>query len=125
MSTVTALSKTEARLAVEELLRRHGLSNTARMVRHDMVHKGANLKEGELIMTVNALSGLDAKRYADPFKVDFDRGPVGHNSFGNGPHKCVGQHLARPVIDDDQRGGEPAAERRRVLILGHAAWKKV
>ncbi len=81
--------------AVEELLRRHGLSNTARMVRHDMVHKGANLKQGELIMTVNGLSGIDAKRYEDPFKVDFDRGPVGHNSFGNGPHKCVGQHLAR------------------------------
>jgi cytochrome P450 len=81
--------------AVEELLRRHGLSNTARMVRHDMEHKGASLKEGELIMTVNGASGLDAKRYADPFKVDFDRGPVGHNSLGNGPHKCVGQHLAR------------------------------
>ncbi|MGE3693472.1 MAG: cytochrome P450 [Novosphingobium sp.] len=81
--------------AVEELLRRHGLSNTCRMVRHDMEHKGASLKAGELIMTVNGLSGIDAKRYDDPFKVDFDRGPVGHNSLGNGPHKCVGQHLAR------------------------------
>ena len=65
------------------------------MVRHDIELKGAALKRGELIMTVNGLSGIDAKRYADPFKVDFDRGPVGHNSLGNGPHKCVGQHLAR------------------------------
>jgi cytochrome P450 len=81
--------------AVEELIRRHGLSNTCRLVREDIDHKGARLKAGELIMTVNGLSGVDAKAYADPFTVDFDRGPVPHNSLGNGPHKCVGQHLAR------------------------------
>jgi cytochrome P450 len=81
--------------AVEELLRRHGLSNTCRLVRRDIEHKGARLKEGELIMTVNALSGVDERLYDDPFRVDFDRGPVHYNSLGNGPHKCVGQHLAR------------------------------
>jgi cytochrome P450 len=81
--------------AVEELLRRHGLSNTCRLVREDIERKGAQLKEGELIMTVNGLSGLDAKLYDDPYTVDFDRGPVHYNSLGNGPHKCVGQHLAR------------------------------
>jgi cytochrome P450 len=80
--------------AVEELIRRHGLSNTCRLVRQDIEHKGAQLRAGELIMTVNGLSGVDAKAYADPFRVDFDRGAA-HNSLGNGPHKCVGQHLAR------------------------------
>jgi cytochrome P450 len=80
--------------AVEELIRRHGLSNTCRMIRQDVDHKGARLKEGELIMTVNGLSGIDAKAYRDPFTVDFGRGAT-HNSLGNGPHKCVGQHLAR------------------------------
>jgi cytochrome P450 len=80
--------------AVEELIRRHGLSNTCRLVRQDTDRKGARLKEGELIMTVNALSGIDGKAYADPFAVDFDR-HAPHNSLGNGPHKCVGQHLAR------------------------------
>jgi cytochrome P450 len=81
--------------ATEEMLRRHGLSNTCRLVRRDIEHKGARLREGELIMTVNGLSGIDANAYPDPFAVDFDRGPVAHNSLGNGPHKCVGQHLAR------------------------------
>lgn len=81
--------------AVEELLRRHGLSNTARLVLQDIERKGARMKAGELIMTVNPLSGIDDKLYPEPFTVDFDRGPVHYNSFGNGPHKCVGQHLAR------------------------------
>ncbi len=81
--------------AVEELLRRHGLSNTVRLVRHDIERHGANLKEGDLIMTANALSGTDDRAYPDPFSVDFDRGPVPYNSLGNGPHKCIGQHLAR------------------------------
>ena len=81
--------------AVEELLRRHGLSNTVRLLRHDAERHGAFLKEGDLIMTANALSGTDDRMYPDPFRVDFDRGPVHYNSLGNGPHKCVGQHLAR------------------------------
>lgn len=81
--------------AVEELLRRHGLSNTVRMLRHDTERHGATLLQGDLIMTANALSGTDDRMYPDPFKVDFDRSPVPYNSLGNGPHKCIGQHLAR------------------------------
>lgn len=81
--------------AVEELLRRHGLSNSARMLRQDVTRKGATMREGDMIMVMNSLSGIDARLYDDPFTVDFDRGAVHHNSMGNGPHKCVGQHLAR------------------------------
>ena len=81
--------------AVEELLRHHALSSTARLIMRDMEHKGASMKAGELIMVVGPLSGIDARWYDDPFTVDFDRGPVHYNSLGNGPHKCVGQHLAR------------------------------
>lgn len=81
--------------AVEELLRRHALSNTARLIRKDIVHKGAAMKAGELVMMIGPLSGIDPRAYEDPFAIDFDRGPVAYNSLGNGPHKCVGQHLGR------------------------------
>ena len=81
--------------AVEEMLRRHGLSNTGRMLRQDVVRKGATMQAGDMIMVMNSLSSIDERLYHDPFTVDFDRGPVHHNSMGNGPHKCVGQHLAR------------------------------
>ena len=81
--------------AVEELIRRHGLSNSCRMLRQDVIRKGATMLAGDMIMVMNSLSGIDDRLYDDPFTVDFDRGPVHHNSMGNGPHKCVGQHLAR------------------------------
>ncbi|WP_041391106.1 cytochrome P450 [Sphingobium chlorophenolicum] len=32
-----------------------------------------------------------------PMEIDFDRDPV-PNTFGNGPHKCVGSPLARAEI---------------------------
>lgn len=119
--------------AVEELLRRHGLSNTCRLVRQDIDHKGARLKEGELIMTVNALSGVDARLYDDPFTVDFDRGPVHYNSLGNGPHKCVGQHLARmelrvlleewsrrmPIVRIDPEKPAPTSHSGPVIGMNH------
>jgi len=81
--------------AVEEMLRRHGLSCTGRLVRQDVTRKGAQMKAGDLVLVMNPLSGIDPKMYPDPFTVDFDRGPVPHNTLGNGPHKCVGQHLGR------------------------------
>lgn len=81
--------------AVEELLRRHGLSCTGRLVRQGIERKGAKMKPGDMILVMNPLSGVDDKMYDDPFTVDFDRGPVHHNTLGNGPHKCVGQHLGR------------------------------
>ena len=81
--------------AVEELLRRHALSSTARLIMQDIDHKGAAMKAGELIMVIGPLSGIDPRACPDPFTIDFDRGPVPYNSLGNGPHKCVGQHLGR------------------------------
>ena len=43
---------------------------------------------------------LDERRYPDLMEVDFARGtgPLDHNTFGNGPHKCVGALLARAEV---------------------------
>jgi cytochrome P450 len=37
----------------------------------------------------------DAAQYANPDVVDIERGGEGHLAFGNGPHFCIGAHLAR------------------------------
>jgi cytochrome P450 len=81
--------------AVEEFLRRHGLSNTARLVIRPCERKGAQFMPGDIAMVPIALSGMDERAYANPLEVDFDRAPAPHNTFGNGPHLCVGAHLAR------------------------------
>lgn len=91
--------------AVEEYLRRHGLSNTGRLIVSDIERKGATMKADEMIMVPIAMSSLDERKHPNPFAVDFDRaelfddkGTPAHNTFGNGPHKCIGAPLARQEI---------------------------
>jgi cytochrome P450 len=81
--------------AVEEFLRRHGLSNTARLVLRACERKGARFLPGDMVMVPLALSGMDDRLYKNALEIDFDREATPHNTFGNGPHKCVGMHLAR------------------------------
>ena len=87
---------------------------------------------------MNSLSGIDERAYPDAFTVDFDRGPVPHNSLGNGPHKCVGQHLGRmelrimleewsrrmPIVRLDP--GKPAPRSHAGPVIGmshlHLCW---
>lgn len=87
--------------AREEFLRRFGLSNTGRILTRDFEYKGVLFKRDEMIMVPNNLSGIDERKYHCPMAVNFDRGttPTDHNTFGNGPHKCVGAPLARAEID--------------------------
>jgi cytochrome P450 len=88
--------------AAEEYIRRFGLSNTGRLVLSDVERKGVKILADEMVMVLIGASNIDDRRFPDPFKVDFDRpeifasnGVPSHNTFGNGPHKCVGAPLAR------------------------------
>lgn len=82
--------------AVDELIRRHGLANTARVVTRDMTYKDVDLIEGEQIVVPSALIGLDPALFDRPGELDFDRpNATRHGSFGNGVHRCAGMNLAR------------------------------
>lgn len=84
--------------ATEEFLRRFGLSNTGRLVTRDFDYKGVTFRKDEMVMVPISLSSMDDRLYDRPLEIDFDRQPV-HNTFGNGPHKCVGSPLARAEIE--------------------------
>ena len=91
--------ETYVRNAIEELIRRHGLVNTARVLAEDYVYKGIEFRKGDMVLPPNLLYGLDERRVDDPLKVDFTRRfPVPHAAFGNGPHTCPGAVLARREI---------------------------
>lgn len=84
--------------AAEEYLRRFGLTNTSRLVLHDFAYKGVTFRQGDMVLVPTILSSMDERMAGDPLAVDFDRAPQPHNTFGNGPHKCVGSPLARAEL---------------------------
>jgi cytochrome P450 len=80
---------------VEEFLRVHGIVQPGRKVAQDMVFRGCPLKKGDMVLFPLAAAGRDPRQYDQPAEIDFDRGRVRHISFGAGPHRCLGSHLAR------------------------------
>jgi cytochrome P450 len=87
------------RNAVEELVRVHGLANTARIATRDFTYKDIAFRAGDTILPANLFVGLDDRRVSDPLTVNFRRpAPAPHATFGNGPHICPGAILARREI---------------------------
>jgi len=84
--------------AVEELMRRFHITNSARVVTADLLFGDVEFKAGDLVQLLGAAAGLDERRYPDPFTVDFDRADKRHLVFGRGPHQCIGAFLARTEL---------------------------
>jgi cytochrome P450 len=81
--------------SAEEMFRRFPVVSEARMVAKDISFKGVQLKRGDMILLPTALHGLDETLNPDPWKLDLDRRGMSHSTFGGGPHRCAGMHLAR------------------------------
>lgn len=84
--------------AVEEFVRRFGVVSIARLVTRDLDFHGAPLRQGDMILLPTVLHGIDERENPDPMRVDFTRGSTRHSTFGQGPHHCVGAHLARAEL---------------------------
>ena len=85
--------------AVEELMRRFPPSNTARTMTRDYEYKGIHFRQGDKVYISALMAGLDERRYANAWEVDFRRQDAQqHNSFGVGPHRCPGSLLAKLEI---------------------------
>ncbi|GAB3035217.1 cytochrome P450 [Mycobacterium bourgelatii] len=82
-------------LAVEELLRAYPIVQTARKATRDMDFHGCPVKAGDMASFPLAAAGRDETIFPDARHVDLDRGVTRHISFGAGPHRCLGSHLAR------------------------------
>jgi cytochrome P450 len=86
------------RNAIEEMVRRHGLANTARVIAGDFDYKGVSFRAGDRILPANLFVGVDDRLNPDPLVVDFSREKPVHAAFGNGAHACPGAVLARREI---------------------------
>jgi len=82
--------------AVDEFLRivTAGVS-TARNVAADVELGGCQLQAGERVLVWLPGANHDASVFEDPATFSLDRGRCPHIGFGDGPHICVGDKLAR------------------------------
>jgi cytochrome P450 len=82
--------------AIEELLRRFGIANIARVVRDDCDYHGVAMKAGDMVLCSTPITGLDPTAFTNPDIVDFRRTEAdAHWAFGAGIHICPGAYLAR------------------------------
>ena len=81
--------------AVEEILRVYPIVQTARKATQDFDFHGCPIKAGDMAAFPLAFAGRDETAYPNAREVDLDREVTRHLSFGGGPHRCLGSHLAR------------------------------
>jgi cytochrome P450 len=84
--------------AIEELLRYEGISANGRLVTQTGKVRDTPVYPGDRVMVLFGSAGRDEERYADADHVDFHRQDIRHLSFGAGPHRCLGMHLARLTL---------------------------
>jgi cholest-4-en-3-one 26-monooxygenase len=82
--------------AVEEMLRWVSpIKNMARTATRDTVLHDQHIAEGDKLLLLYPSANRDAQIFTDPDVFDITRTPNDHLAFGNGPHFCLGNSLAR------------------------------
>jgi cytochrome P450 len=81
--------------AIEELLRAFPLVMEGRKVGEDLDFHGVHMRKGDMVMLALPAVMHDPDFVERPDDVVIDRVKNNHLSFGGGPHRCLGSHLAR------------------------------
>jgi len=85
-------------IALEELMRINAVSNIYRRVTHDCTFKGVEFRRNDRVVLPNTVANRDAGVFNDPQTIDLERKVNNHVTFGMGPHRCIGSHLAKREV---------------------------
>jgi len=109
------------RIAVEELLRwTTPLHHFRRTATRDVTLGQSRIAAGDKVVVWYTSANRDNNVFQDPYRLDLRRSPNPHTTFGHGgPHRCLGEHLARlelrvllqellPVLPRLEPDGKPA-----------------
>lgn len=82
--------------AINEVLRLEApIQNFSRLVSADYDVDGVTLPKGSRVIVSYGSANRDERKWNEPDTFDIRRKASDHLAFGNGPHTCVGMHLAR------------------------------
>lgn len=87
--------------AVEELMRFLSIADltTLRVATADVEVAGRTIKEGDGVILSTAAANRDTRAFENPDVFDIRRDTQGHLAFGHGPHRCLGENLARAELE--------------------------
>jgi cytochrome P450 len=81
-------------IGMSELLRAYAAVTTLRICFKEIKIHGITIKPGDRVAMPTPLGSNDPEAFEAPTEVRLDRRPA-HLTFGYGPHRCLGAHLAR------------------------------
>jgi cytochrome P450 len=70
-----------------------------RTAKVDTMLGGQAIRAGDKEVMYFGAANRDPAAFANPDTLDLSRAENPHMAFGNGPHVCLGQHIARLEID--------------------------
>ncbi|MFJ9695600.1 cytochrome P450 [Kitasatospora sp. NPDC101183] len=103
--------------AVDELTRYTSVADVLpRVALADVEVAGRTVHAGEGVLISTMLMNRDPSAWADPDTLDLTRRAGRHVAFGYGVHQCVGQNLARAVVETALAALLPRAPGLRLAV---------
>jgi cytochrome P450 len=81
--------------AVEEILRMEAAVVPGRRATRDVELGGVKIAKDDQLILMLCSANRDGVEFGEPDDFQISRDPNRHLSFGSGPHRCLGSHLAR------------------------------
>jgi cytochrome P450 len=81
--------------AVEEILRIEAAVVPGRRATRDVELGGVKIAKDDQLILMLCSANRDGAEFGEPDDFQIGRDPNRHLSFGSGPHRCLGSHLAR------------------------------